>query len=99
MKTTGISLIRLVAIVAIFVMILAAIYAWILPTFFHGYKTYSFLVVGVVTAAAISGYYSYRNCVFESLTQRWLLSASYAVGVAFLVMFFSLFIILNTRGS
>lgn len=99
METIGVSFNKIAAIVAGFVMIIAAIYAWVLPEFFHGYKTYCFFVVGVIAAAVLSGYYTYRSCVHESMVTRWLISTSCAVVVAALVAFFSLLIILNTRGS
>jgi len=49
-------LIKLFIIIAVSVSIIAVIYIWILPTFLHGYKTYSFFVIGVIGSAILGGY-------------------------------------------
>jgi hypothetical protein len=44
---------NLTGIVAGFTAAIVAIYAWLIPSFFNGYKSYSFLIVGVCGAALL----------------------------------------------
>lgn len=100
MENIGNLVIKLGAILVAFVVAISTVYVWILPGFFHGYKTYSFLVVGVISAALLSGYLSYQAAnTVASATNRFLLASFCGLVVAALVVFFTLIIILNTRGS
>lgn len=78
-----------------------AIYAFVLPRFFpgHGWGTYSPLFWGIAIAALIDGYIGYRVAMTARLPVKISFGFCYAGVAAILVAFFSLFIILNTRGS
>ena len=91
---------KLFGIIVVFVVIIATIYSWILPTFCNGYKTYSFLVIGAIGSAALGGYCCYKATnAFMSFTARYVISTFAGVIVAALVVALSLFIILNVRGT
>jgi hypothetical protein len=93
-------LIKLLGIVIFFVVIIAVIYAWILPTFWHGHKTYSFLFIGIIGSAVLGGYCCYKTVnALMSLVARYFLSSFAGLIVAVIVVVFSLFIILNVRGA
>lgn len=93
-------IIKLLGIIVVFVVIIAAIYVWILPTFWHGYKTYSFLVIGTAGSAVLGGYCCYKATnALMSCAARYVISSFAGVIVAALVVAFSLFIILNVRGA
>jgi len=87
--------IKLLGIVVVFVVIIAAIYAWILPTFWHGYKTYSFIAIGAIGSAVLGGYCCYKTVnALMSPAAKYFVSSFAGVIVAVLVVVFSLFIIL-----
>jgi hypothetical protein len=91
---------KLFGIFSSFTITIAAVYIWVLPMFFHGYKTYSCLVVGASIAALLGGFYCYKATnVLMSETVRYLLSSLCGVVVAALVALFSLLIIVNVRGT
>jgi len=83
-----------------FAIIIATIYVWILPTLFNGYKTYSFLVIGSICSAVLSSYWCYIS-TNENISPiaRYVICSFGGIIVAALVVIFSLFIILNVRGS
>lgn len=90
---------KLFVIIFISVVIIAAIYVWVLPIFLHGYKTYSFLAIGAIGPAALGGYYCYKAASLMPPVARYVVSSFSGVMVAVLVVLFSLFIILNVRGT
>jgi len=93
-------IISLVGIVFGFSAAIAAIYVWLLPTFFDGYRTYSVLVAGVFGAALLGGGCIHKaNGVNSGKTARQFLPYLCGVIVAALVGLLSLQIIVNVRGS
>ena len=86
-------------VVVIFTFLIGGLYGFVVPAFFPNYKTYSILIVGVSIAALIGGYIGYRVPTSEMLLVKIGVGFCYAVVVTALVMFLSLFIILNVRGS
>jgi len=99
MQNIGVVLVKLAAVVAAFVMIISAIYVWVLPAIFHGYGTRWIFIVGVIGASLLGGYDVYRSYTVEFGISRWLLASICAVVVGALVALFSLWIVLNVRGS
>jgi len=103
MKTNCIKsnlIINLVGIVAACTAVIAGFYSWLIPKFFTGFATYSVFVIGVCSAAVLG----IICCVKADRTiiekkYGYLMLIFSGVVVAALVMFFSLLIILNTRGS
>jgi hypothetical protein len=92
--------VKLIAIIVGFVAVLSTVYIWVLPEIFHGYKTYSLFAIGVIAAALLGGNYCYQIAnVLASATSKVLLAFLGGFGVAALVSFLSLLIILNVRGS
>jgi hypothetical protein len=91
---------KLSLIVVGFVVLLAVIYAWLLPEVFGEYRTYSFLLIGLSGAAILAGYYSYQAAgILKSTGMQWLSAVGAALLVAALVGFFSFWIIFNLRGA
>lgn len=103
MKTNCIKnnlIIKLTGIVAVCTAVIAGFYSWLIPKFFTGFATYSVFVIGVCSAAVLG----IICCVKADRTiiekkYGYLILIFTGVVVAALVMFFSLLIILNTRGS
>lgn len=93
-------IVKLLGIIIGIVAIVAAIYIWILPIFFHGYKTYAFLVMGAITAAFLGGYFCYKATnALMSPTSKYFISSFGGIIVASLVVLLSLLIIVNTKGA
>lgn len=93
-------IIKLVGIIVGFSIITAALYLWILPKTFHGYKSnllvgYAPLIIGVSGAGLIGGKFFYN----QSLGRKYLLSIFGGIIVSALVLYCSLFIMLNIGGS
>ena len=86
-------------IVAGFSAAIVAIYAWLIPAFFNGYKTYSFLIVGVCGAAVLGGVCCRKANIFTGNAARQIFPYLCALIIAVLVGFFSLLIIVNIRGA
>lgn len=100
MTNIGVLTIKLLGIVFSFTIIIAAVYIWLLPILFHGYKTYSYLVIGASIAALFGGYCCYKATnVLMSATSKYVLSSFCGIVVATLVVLFSLLIIVNVRGT
>ena len=88
-------------VIVIFGVSIGAIYALVLPRFFPGlgWGTYSPLIGGIAIATLIGGYIGYRVPATGKLPVKISVGVGYAVVVASLVSYVSLFIIHNTRGS
>lgn len=100
MNNTASLIIKLIGIIFVFVIVVAAIYICILPKFWNGYKTYFFLVIGAIGSAALGGYCCYKaTSTLMSSATRLAISSFAGVIVAALVVVFSLFIIVNVRGA
>ncbi len=99
MDKLGFLVIRLVAVVVTIAAAISITYIWLLPNLLPGYKTYSFLMIGVVGGASLGVYISYQYAGGMSLINRVLLSALCGLVVAGLIGFLSFFAILNIKGS
>lgn len=88
----------LIRVVAVFTAVIGGVYGFVIPAFFPDYKTYSILMIGVGVAALFGGYIGY-----QIPSDGW--GAKLGIGfccasvVAISVVFLSLLIILNVRGS
>ena len=99
-------ILNLIGIVAGFSVALVAIYAWLLPTFFNGYPTYSFLIAGICGTALCAG----RSCMKARINPKkqdetlvpfaleLLLAVIVALFSSVLVFILSMVIIVNYRG-
>jgi hypothetical protein len=90
---------RFILIVASASLLVSAVYVWIIPLFFNGHKTSVILVFGVIFSALAAALDFYFNGNVESMILRCSLSVVAAVTSGALVLFFSLLIILNIRGT
>ena len=90
---------NLTGIVAGFTAAMVAIYAWLIPSFLNGYKSYSFLIVGVCGAALLGGGSCHKANNFKGKSAKQLLPYFCGLTVAFLVALLSLLIIVNIRGA
>ena len=90
--------IKLLGIILGFSVTIAIIYLWILPKFFHGYKTYLFLIIGTSGAALIGGNCFY-NSLLKSVNVKYLMSVFCGFIVAAFVLYLSLFAMTNMGGS
>jgi len=80
--------------------VIASIFTVVLPELFPGYRSpwLALVIVGGVGAAAyFAGEVGYRSA--GEGRGKYLLSFVCAIGVAAIVLYFSMFIILNIRGS
>ncbi len=91
--------INMTGIVAGFTAAIVAIYVWLIPSFFNGYKSYSFLIVGVCGAALLGGSCCHKANNITGKSAKQLLPYFYGLTVAFLVALLSLLIIVNIRGA
>lgn len=98
MKIHNLIFVKFAVIIVAFVVVISGIYVWLLPEFFQGYKTYSFLVVSIICSAVLSGYYGYVGFKIEPVIYRLVASFVCAAIVAFVIAFLSLLIIANLRG-
>lgn len=78
---------------------LAATYVWLLPRYFNGYKTYYVLIIGLLTAYISSAYIGCSFLTASTLARRIMFGVACGLGVAILVLYSSMLIILNLRGS
>ena len=93
-------LVRLSCIAVSAILAIAAVYIWLLPIFFNGHKTYSILVLGASGAAAAGGYNTFKSCADEvGKINKIMLPLFAGLAVAVVVVYFSLLIIVNMRGS
>jgi hypothetical protein len=101
MKKAAFGALWALLVVAVFGVSIGAVYALVLPRLFPGPGggTASPLIVGIVIATLIGGYIGYRVTLSDKLSDKMSLGICYALVVAGLVTYLSLFIILNTRGS
>jgi hypothetical protein len=101
MKQVAFGALWALLVVAIFGVSIGAIYAVVLPRFFPGpgWGTHLPLILGILVATLIGGYIGYRVPATGKLPVKISVGVCYAVVVAGLVSYVSLFIILNTRGS
>ncbi len=90
---------KLAGIVISFSVLIYIIYAWVLPEYFSEYKTYGFLVLGILNSFGVGVCCSFTELVKLSLMSRCFLSFASGVIVATLVLLISLFIIVNIRGT
>jgi hypothetical protein len=77
----------------------AGCYIYLIPRFFPGYKTYSVLVMGLFAAYLSGGYLGYDFLRTSALSRRILFGIACGVCVAVSVLYCSMFIMLNMRGS
>lgn len=89
----------LLADVVVFGTLIGAVYVLLLPAFFSGSGTSLVLIIGMIVASLIGGYIGFQNAEGDQLAAKAGLSVAFAVLAAILVVFLSLFIILNTRGG
>jgi hypothetical protein len=100
MQSIGLLTGRLLVIIAVCTIVIAGIYVWLLPTVFPQLRTYSFLTMGLAIAAVLGGYCTLRATeTFGAVAMKWLLVLGVGAVTAALVLFLSLLIILNLRGS
>ena len=93
-------LIKLIFISIISILFIDIFYIWVLPNFFNGYKTYIFLIVGVIVAFLMSSYFCYRTIsIITATINSYFLSILVGVTVAALVLSVSLLVIINIKGS
>jgi hypothetical protein len=90
---------KLIGIVVGFSVAIITIYVWLIPSFFNGYKSYSFLIVGVCGAAFLGGDYCNKANNFTGKTAKQLLPYICGLTVALLVALLSLLVIVNIRGA
>jgi len=92
-------IIKLMQVIILFTTIISGIYAILIPTFFPNYRTYSILILGMVLSAGVGGYLCQRQLLSQSMVFQYSISLIGALGVAAVVLFLSLLIIVNVRGS
>ena len=85
-------------VVAVAVSLISSAYILVLPRYFDNRMTYSVLIVGLAIAAVASGYVARREWV---ATRPWSWPLTFTISgiVAVVTLLFSLFFILNSRGS
>lgn len=98
MNTNRLTL-NVIGIVAGFSAAIVTIYVWLIPSFFSGYKSYSFLIGGVCGAALLGGCYCHKANSFTGKTAKLLLPYICGLSVALLVALLSLLLIVNIRGA
>jgi hypothetical protein len=91
---------KLLGIALGFTAVIISIYVFIIPMYFNGYKTYSFLIIGASFTAVLSGYYCYKvmNAIIP-IYVKCLLASFCGIVVAALVVLCAMFIILNIKGT
>lgn len=101
MKSIKINLImNLIGIVVVSSAAIAGFYAWLIPRFFVGFKTYSVFVLGISGAAILGGICCVKaNNSIMTKQYGYLIPIITGLVVAALSMFISLLIILNVRGA
>jgi len=93
-------IINLIGIVVSFTAVIAVFYAWLIPRFFIGLQTYSVFVTGICGAAILGGTCCVKaNKAITATKYGYLLPIFVGLIVGGIVMFFSLLVILNVRGS
>ena len=90
---------NLIGIAVGFSAAIVAMYVWLIPSFFNGYKSYSFLIAGVCGAALLGGGYCHKTNNFTGKTAKQLLPYLCGLFVALLVALLSLLIIVNLKGA
>ncbi|MGE8154034.1 hypothetical protein ACQKP5_22670 [Pseudomonas vancouverensis] len=99
MTATKRNIIAAIKVVVIFTFLISGAYAILIPILNPNYKTYSILVVGVVTSALTNGYFGYQVAVDDILPIKIGFSFFHAIVTSILVLLLSLFITLNIRGA
>ena len=89
---------KLLAVVILFALGIAATYLWLLPKHFNGHKTYYVLVIGLFTAYISGAYIGYSYLSASTVVRRIVVGVACGVGVAILVLYSSMLVILNLRG-
>lgn len=93
-------LVKLSCIAVAVILAIAAAYVCLLPIFFDGHKTYSVLILGASGAAVAGGYNTYKSCYGAvGNINKIILPIFAGLAVAAIVVYFSLLIIVNIRGS
>jgi hypothetical protein len=85
-------------VVAIAVGVISACYILVAPKFLNDQRTYSILTCGLVFAAFVGGFIAHRN-LERGRPYKYLVTVSIGAAVLFGTLLFSLFLILNIRGS
>ena len=75
------------------------IYAWLIPTYFPTFKTYLFIVIGIIGTTVVSGYYYYLYFQDESFRFRLAITIFYAVLIGLIFSALLVFILANIIGS
>ena len=88
-----------VIVASTFGVAIGAVYAIVLPRFFPGWRTPAPWLLGIFFATLIGAYIGYRVPETEKRSTKIGFGLGYAVAVAGLVSYLSLFVILNNRGS
>lgn len=99
MTATKRNIIAAIKVVVIFTILISGAYVILIPILNPNYKTYSILVVGVVTSALTNGYLGYQVAADDILPIKIGFSFCYAIVTSILVLLLSLFITLNIRGA
>ena len=86
-------------VIGVFTLLIGGIYGFVIPTFFPTYKTYLILWVGVGSSALIGGYIAYHYTLTATTSVKYFSIVFSAVLVAVCVTYFSLWLILNVRGT
>jgi hypothetical protein len=91
--------ISVLIVAIIFGVLTGVVYTLVTPAFFTVYDSGWVLDLGVLVATLIGGYIGYHVPTATKFLVRILLGICYASVMAILVLFLSLSIIVNTRGS
>ena len=91
--------IRQLAIVVIAVALISGIYIFVIPLDYDSAGTATILPIGLILAALASGYTARQSWAGKSTLLGWLVAVSISVCATVVTLLFSLFFIVNTRGS
>jgi hypothetical protein len=97
--TTAQLLIKLIAVACCVMFGISGCYIYLIPMLFHGYKTYSVLILGLLAAYLSGGYLGYDFLKAATLPRRILFGMACGICVAVLVLYCSMFMMLNMRGA
>jgi uncharacterized membrane protein len=100
MNTSGTKIqlfMKLLGVVVVFALGIATTYVWLLPAYFSGYKIYHVLIIGLFAAYMSGAYIGYSNSSNSTVVRRMGFGIVCGLGVAILVLYASMLIILNFK--